>query len=72
MKKNWNNPELKNLELVKTNQEVECSAQQETKDGIHLPFNCHHGLNYNVKNCPHVKWYGIVPHCKYEEKVTIS
>lgn len=57
MKKEWNNPELKNLELDRTNEEVECSANQgQTRNGIHVPFvKCHHGLDYNALNCPYIK-----------------
>lgn len=65
MKKEWSNPELKDLELDKTNEEVTCTAEKETREGIHIPGGCKYGLGFNALNCPHIiKWTLI---CTYKE-----
>lgn len=43
MKKNWNNPKLKNLAVEFTNEELDCLVSEE-RDGIHVLGKCHHGL----------------------------
>ena len=63
MKKNWNNPELKNLELKSTNEGETCTAVENPnsgvdRDGFHIPFMpCHHGLDFNATNCPHFLFF---------------
>lgn len=69
MKKNWNNPELKNLELKSTNEGETCTAVENPnsgvdRDGIHF-FGCHHGLGYNATNCPHIRFEGVIGVCDY-------
>lgn len=54
MKKEWNNPELKNLSLECTNDEMDCgtATKDEARDGNHwVGLPCHHGLNANSLNC---------------------
>lgn len=81
MKKNWNNPELKNLAVECTNEGQECCEVPvgATIDGDHELFNkCHHGLKVNGwpanhTNCGHsyVKredCFKIVIGCNYVSK----
>lgn len=58
MKKNWENPEVKNLELSETYQGNYCEAQEATQlDGNHWLVKCHHGLyednDIAMLCCPH-------------------
>lgn len=49
MKKNWNNPELKELELSRTNEEERCEDQETYNEDAKCFFTCKYGQN--IKNC---------------------
>ena len=42
-KKQWLNPELNDLKLVKTNEEVKCECQDEIHDGAKCGLKCKYG-----------------------------
>lgn len=67
MKKNWNNPELKALELNETNDELECADQSDvmTLDG-NCTWKCHHNPSPQSNGrCDYRKFNGCKFICTY-------